>query len=101
MALASYNIGFGHLEDARILTQQQGKDPDKWVDVKQHLPLLAEKEWYKKTRYGYARGKEPVTYVENVRLYYNMLNQLESNRIKDRQNPPSSYPALNKNLPAL
>jgi len=101
MALASYNIGFGHLEDARILTQQQGKDPDKWVDVKQHLPLLAKKEWYKKTRYGYARGNEPVTYVENVRLYYNMLNQLESNRIKSKQNLPSSYPALNKNLPAL
>ena len=41
MALAAYNIGFGHLEDARILTQQQGGDPDKWIDVKQRLPLLA------------------------------------------------------------
>ncbi len=38
MALAGYNIGFGHLEDARILTERNGKNPDKWVDVKKYLP---------------------------------------------------------------
>lgn len=77
MALASYNIGFGHLEDARILTQQQDGDPDKWIDVKERLPLLAQKKWYKKTKYGYARGKEPVTYVENVRQYFELLGKLQ------------------------
>ena len=101
MALASYNIGFGHLEDARILTQQLGGDPDKWVDVELRLPLLAEKQWYKKTRYGYARGEEPVTYVENIRHYYNMLSQLESDGIKDEQNWPNSNSALDKKLLAL
>ncbi|MCK5190588.1 MAG: membrane-bound lytic murein transglycosylase MltF, partial [Methylococcales bacterium] len=72
-ALASYNVGFGHLEDARILTQKRKGDPDKWLDVKESLPLLSQKKWYKQTRHGYARGKEPVRYVENVRSYYDLL----------------------------
>ena len=101
MALASYNIGLGHLEDARILTQQQNGDPDKWVDVKQRLPLLAEKKWYEQTKHGYARGKEPVTYIDNVRHYFNMLNQLESDEIKSEQNRPNTDSALDKKLPAL
>ena len=73
LALASYNVGFGHLEDARKITQGQGGDPDKWIDVKQHLPLLSQKKWYKHTKHGYARGSEPVLYVENIRKYYDML----------------------------
>lgn len=73
MALASYNVGYGHLEDARKITQQRGGDPDKWLDVKKSLPLLSRKKWYKKTKYGYARGAEPVKYVENIRKYYDLL----------------------------
>lgn len=73
MALAAYNIGLGHLEDARVLTQKNGGNPDKWSDVRKTLPLLTQKEWYKKTRYGYARGHEPVLYVKNVRNYYDLL----------------------------
>jgi membrane-bound lytic murein transglycosylase F len=73
MALASYNVGFGHLEDARILTQRNNGDPDKWADVKQHLPLLAQKKFYKTVKYGFARGKEPVHYVDNIRSYYDLL----------------------------
>lgn len=72
-ALASYNVGFGHLEDARRLTEQAGRNPDRWMDVKEFLPLLAQKEWYSKTRYGYARGHEPVIYVQNIRRYYDVL----------------------------
>lgn len=75
-ALASYNVGFGHLEDARRLTEGAGKDPDRWMDVKEFLPLLAEKEWYTKTRFGYARGHEPVIYVQNIRRYYDVLARL-------------------------
>ena len=52
-ALASYNVGLGHLEDARILTEKGGKDPNKWADVKEFLPLLQQKKYYSKTRYGY------------------------------------------------
>lgn len=74
LALAAYNVGYGHLEDARILTEKGGKDPDKWVDVKEFLPLLQKKKYYKQTRYGYARGNEPVIYVQNIRRYYDVLN---------------------------
>jgi len=72
-ALASYNVGWGHVEDARRLTQGAGRDPDRWMDVKEFLPLLAQKEWYTKTRFGYARGNEPVVYVQNIRRYYDVL----------------------------
>jgi membrane-bound lytic murein transglycosylase F len=81
-ALASYNVGFGHLNDARIITQRQGGDPDRWVDVKTRLPLLQQKKYYKKTKYGYARGEEPVRYVENIRRYYDTLTWLDINAKK-------------------
>ncbi|NQY25878.1 MAG: membrane-bound lytic murein transglycosylase MltF [Piscirickettsiaceae bacterium] len=73
VALASYNIGPGHVEDARVLTEKGGKNPNLWTDIKQYLPLLSKKEWYEKTRYGYARGGEPVRYIENIRRYYDIL----------------------------
>ncbi|MGB0503503.1 MAG: transglycosylase SLT domain-containing protein, partial [Thalassolituus sp.] len=73
MALAAYNVGFGHLEDARRLTEKMGKNPDLWIDVKDVLPLLSQQRYYKQTRYGYARGQEPVTYVQNIRRYYDVL----------------------------
>jgi len=72
-ALAAYNVGLGHLEDARILTVKNKGDPDKWVDVKKNLPLLSKKKWFQQTRHGYARGREPVRYVENIRTYYDIL----------------------------
>ena len=82
-ALASYNVGFGHLEDARILTVKRKGNPDIWLDVRESLPLLSQKKWYKQTRHGYARGKEPVRYVENIRSYYDLLVWLtEENRIE-------------------
>ncbi|GAC15160.1 membrane-bound lytic murein transglycosylase MltF [Aliiglaciecola lipolytica] len=76
-ALASYNIGLGHLEDARVLTQKQGGNPDMWIDVKKRLPQLRQKKYYKTTRYGYARGDEAVTYVDNIRRYYDTLMWLD------------------------
>lgn len=72
-ALAAYNIGFGHLEDARKLTQSQGGNPDKWADVRERLPLLADENWHTKTMHGYARGHEPVKFVKNIRRYYSIL----------------------------
>ncbi|MGB5326029.1 MAG: membrane-bound lytic murein transglycosylase MltF [Pseudomonadales bacterium] len=82
-ALAAYNVGMGHLEDARRLTQQLGMNPDSWLHVKESLPLLAEPEWYKKTRFGYARGHEPVNYVQRIRHFYNVLVWRDLN---DKQN---------------
>ncbi|MEW6992334.1 membrane-bound lytic murein transglycosylase MltF [Colwelliaceae bacterium 6441] len=77
-ALASYNVGLGHLNDARKITKQQGGDPDRWVEVKDRLPLLKQKKYYKKTKYGYARGDEPVNYVDNIRRYYDTLTWMDN-----------------------
>ncbi len=73
LAVAAYNVGFGHLEDARILTEVQGGNPDLWRDVRERLPLLSQKKYYERSRYGYARGWEPVYYVDNVRRYMDVL----------------------------
>ncbi len=72
-ALAAYNIGYGHLEDARVLTQRAGRNPDSWQDVREFLPLLAQDSYYTQAENGYARGWEPVRYVDNVRGYRDLL----------------------------
>ncbi len=77
MAIAAYNVGFYHLQDARIITRKRHKDPNRWIDVRTSLPLLAKRKWYKQTRYGYARGWEPVRYVENIRSYYDILKWVD------------------------
>lgn len=106
-ALAAYNVGGGHLEDARKLTAAAGLNPNKWLDVKKILPRLAQKQWYTKTRYGYARGGEPVHFVNNIRRYYDILTwvtqpQLEGSQVADRglhqpgvdKTPPKIEPQL-------
>jgi membrane-bound lytic murein transglycosylase F len=73
MALAAYNIGMGHLEDARVLTERAGLDPHLWEDVRQHLPDLQDPAVYPSVRFGFARGQEAVTYVDNIRHYWSAL----------------------------
>ncbi len=85
-ALAAYNVGMGHVEDARIITQSRGGNPDRWIDVRENLPLLARKKWYKKTKFGYARGWEPVQYVENIKQYYEYLTGFETRAIRESGN---------------
>src|SRR5690606_9778216 len=67
LALAAYNVGWGHLEDARVITELNGRNPDSWSDVREHLPLLTQEEWYSRVRRGYARGWQPVHYVNNIK----------------------------------
>src|SRR5690606_14193338 len=69
MALAAYNIGYAHLEDARVLAQRLKLNPDSWADVKKTLPLLNKAEYYVNAKYGYARGGAPVIFVESIRTY--------------------------------
>ncbi len=76
LALAAYNQGYGHLEDARILAQQSGLNPDAWADVKKVMPLLADPQYFEQTKHGHARGGEAVIFVERVRLYHDMLKHL-------------------------
>lgn len=73
MALAAFNIGLGHLEDARILAQRQKLNPDLWIDVKKVFPLLALPEYFGQAKLGYARGGMPVAFVDRVRAYYDVL----------------------------
>ncbi|MGB1237166.1 MAG: membrane-bound lytic murein transglycosylase MltF [Pseudomonadales bacterium] len=87
-ALAGYNIGFGHLEDARILAQRAGLDPDSWEDVNKMLPRLSKAKYYQTVKYGYARGYEPVNYVKNIREYLTIFNwqkeQKQLEKIKEK-----------------
>ncbi|WP_246129449.1 membrane-bound lytic murein transglycosylase MltF [Halovibrio variabilis] len=73
LALASYNIGRGHVLDAQQLARELGKDPNSWEDMKEVLPLKADKRYYPQTRYGYARGYEPVHYVQRIRNYQDVI----------------------------
>jgi membrane-bound lytic murein transglycosylase F len=73
LTIAAYNVGFGHLEDARVITQSLGKDPDSWDDVRLRLPLLAQERWYTHARHGYARGWEPVQFVDRIQRFLRLL----------------------------
>ena len=78
LALAAYNIGRAHMHDAQILARELGFSPYHWHDMKQVLPLLAQKQYYKDLKYGYARGGEPVRYVQRIREYQSILeNELD------------------------
>jgi membrane-bound lytic murein transglycosylase F len=76
MALAAYNVGFNHIKDARTIIELQGGDPDAWIDMSEALPLLSQRKWYSQLPFGYARGWEPVLYVNNIRAYYNIMKWL-------------------------
>jgi membrane-bound lytic murein transglycosylase F len=99
MALAAYNVGLGHLEDARRITEKLGYNPDLWIDVKKHLPLLRQKKYYRFTRFGYSRGDEAVNYVENIRRYYDSLLWLEQNRDTPSEAPTVPASPSDNNLP--
>jgi membrane-bound lytic murein transglycosylase F len=75
-ALGAYNIGMGHILDAMKLTKKLGLNQYIWSDLKQVLPLLSKKRFYRHLKYGYARGSEPVKYVESI---YSFRNILENN----------------------
>ncbi|WAM51460.1 membrane-bound lytic murein transglycosylase MltF [Vreelandella venusta] len=80
MAMAAYNVGLGHLYDARNIAEMRGGNPDSWQDVRAALPLLQQREWHSQTHHGYARGGEPVIYVRNIRRYYEMIEYVERSR---------------------
>jgi len=72
-ALAAYNIGLGHLMDARALARREGLDDSKWENIRPMLMRLKQQKWHTKTKYGYARGGEAVHFVQNVQRYYDIL----------------------------
>lgn len=98
-ALAAYNIGLGHVLDVRRLTKWRQQNPDSWADVKENLPLLHQPSWYKRTRYGYARGREALQFVNNIRQYYHSL-QWQTNSLPEQElieTPTTHKPHLSSN----
>lgn len=75
LAMASYNIGYGHVLDAQRLARRQGMDANKWASIEKTLPLLAKSKYHRTLKYGYARGGEPVKYIERIFIYYDILKQ--------------------------
>ncbi len=75
--LAEYHAGNGHLTDARRLAMDLGRNPNTWRDnIADTLPLLMQRKYYENTRYGYYRGSETVTYVEEILNRYRMYRRL-------------------------
>jgi membrane-bound lytic murein transglycosylase F len=73
LALAAYNIGIGHLEDARIITQMRKKNPDRWSEVRANLHRLSDPVWHSRVKRGYANGRETVQFVERVSQFAAIL----------------------------
>lgn len=97
-ALAAYNVGLGHLEDARVLTERHGDDPHLWHDVSRYLPLLQQRKYYRTLKYGFARGREPVQYVQNIRHYRTVLQWYATHRQNPSDETERSYQIFNGDL---
>ncbi len=81
LAIAAYNIGIGHLEDGRVITQMRKKNPDRWADVRQNLTRLSDPAWHSRVKHGYANGRETVQFVERVTQFAAILET----RIPDKK----------------
>lgn len=69
-ALATYNVGIGHMADARRLVIEMNKDPNQWENVEEGLIRLMQTRYNQDLKYGYARGIETVNYVNQVMNRY-------------------------------
>ncbi|MEM7565143.1 MAG: transglycosylase SLT domain-containing protein, partial [Pseudomonadota bacterium] len=75
--LAAYNAGAGHVHDARRLTRQLGKNPDRWFGhTEESMLLLSKKKYAQNARYGYVNGIEPVNYVRDIRQRFEAYVEL-------------------------
>ncbi len=89
MALAAYNVGYGHLEDARILTQKAGKDPDNWFEIEPFLAKLNNPSIEHELKHGNADGYTAVIYVNNIMTYKQLMNWKMTKENKDTSASPS------------
>jgi membrane-bound lytic murein transglycosylase F len=67
--LAAYNIGPGHIIDARNLAKKNGADPNIWDEhVARFLLSKADPKYYNDpvVKYGFCRGTETFKYVTEV-----------------------------------
>jgi membrane-bound lytic murein transglycosylase F len=75
ITLAAYNIGIGHIQDARSLAAKMNLDPERWSSLAKTLPLLTYQKYYKNSDYGYCRGTEPIRYIKQIMIYYDILKR--------------------------
>ena len=75
ITLAAYNVGMAHIQDAQALSRRLDKNPYHWNDLKTVLPFLAQKRYYRTLKHGYARGREPVIYVQRIRDFHDILER--------------------------
>lgn len=75
IALAAYNVGKGHVWDAQKIASRMEFDPNSWSSLEKTLPLLRQRKYYKKSKFGYCRGTEPVFHVQRVLTYYEILKR--------------------------
>ncbi len=94
LTVAAYNVGFGHLEDARIIAQARGRNPDSWADVREQLPLLAQPRWFARAKRGYARGWEPVQFVDRIQRFLTLL-AWQPGDAPPSASPPDTAAAVN------
>src|SRR5688572_2529439 len=89
MAMAAYNIGIGHLEDARIITQMRKKNPDRWADVRPNLIRLSDPRWHSRVKRGYANGSETVQFVERISQFAAILeSRVPDSAVAQSTSPP-------------
>jgi len=84
--LAAYNVGLGHIYDAQKLAVELNKNPYSWNDLKTVLPLLSQKKYYRNLKYGYARGSEPIRYVDAIQHYYDIIVQSRMPKTMPQEN---------------
>ena len=98
IALAAYNVGQGHIWDAKNLARQMNLDPNKWDSLRRTLPLLSYSKYHKYAKYGYARGLEPVRYIKQISIYYDILTYRDveiGNKGPSEANVDPGVPAQN------
>ncbi len=81
LAMASFNCGYGHVQDAQRLAEANGLDPMIWTDNvdKMLLALRLPKNYNKDfIKHGYVRGSEPVNYIQQIFERYNHYKQFIS-----------------------
>ncbi len=90
-ALASYNVGYGHVLDARRLAREMGWDPNRWFgNVEKAMRLLSQPDYYERARYGFCRGGQPVHYVENIQRFYDAYVEVLNTAIPAKVTRPLS-----------
>ena len=91
MALASYNVGHAHVDDARRLASSMDLNPEHWDDgVGLTLPLLERREFFKEAKHGFCQGLIATRYAEQVSNLYDQYSQLLPQNLFDQDGGPET-----------